>query len=422
MQSSEKLKYWRTEPINLLLKLQIFSLPLVFVVWYLIPGYFPVLLASRMSFYGADGNCVTNGIAFGSHCFGDYGALINGIQNVDNVWSDGPGTPYPPFGILMMKIFVLMNTQLGPTASLVVYLLSLCLAISFPIWHSTRNFKLIERIQILSLLTFIALPFLNTVDRGNNVVWAIPFLYLGIVNSSNKRSFIYLAIAIALRPQLCIFLIVFLFSRRFKKFFEATLLTSSIYLVAFILKLGMDTPRGISDFVKALQGQAVGIPGNWPPNLSMARGLKTIFEFMNIQILDATIIKISLLIIVTFLITLTLKSNQFKSSVLTINLIPLIFMIPPMTWYYYGSFLIIIIAILIREDLTIREIGFGNNMASRLFLCCIWLTFTPVYIPIGTDFNNLVQILVPVSWCFYYLLLISMFWQNSKRMTRNKTK
>ena len=422
MPSTKKLKYWNLQPINFLLKLQIFSMPLVFIVWYLVPSYFPVVLASRMSFYGSDGNCVTNGIAFGSHCFGDYGALINGIRDVDNVWSSGAGTPYPPFGILMMKIFVIMNTHLGPTASLIIYLLSLFFAYIFPIWHSTKNFNLIERLQLFCLSTLIALPFLNTIDRGNNLVWAIPFLYLGISNLNHKKSILYLAISIALRPQLCIFLILLLFSRKHKQFFQATLLATTFYLFSFVLKLGRDAPNGILDFLKALRGQAAGIPGNWPPNLSMARGLKTIFELINFQILDTTIIRISLLIIITLLIKILLKSNQFKTSVLAINLVPLIFLIPPMTWYYYGSFLIIIVAIMIRDNLAIDEISFGNKTAGTLLLTSIWLTFTPLYIPIGSDFTNLVQIIVPIMWTLYYIYIISIPWKTFRQKIQPETK
>jgi hypothetical protein len=397
-------------------------MPLVFFIWYLIPGYFPVVLASRMSFYGADANCVTNGVAFGAHCFGDYGSQINGIQSIDNVWSEGPGTPYPPFGILIMKIFVFVNTHLGPTTSLIIYLLSLFFAFSFPIWHSTKNFNLIERLQLFCLLTLIALPFLNTIDRGNNLVWAIPFLYLAISNLNHKKSIMYFAIAIALRPQLCIFLILFLLSRKHKQFFQATLLATTYYLISFVVKLGRDAPKGIVDFLKALQGQAAGIPENWPPNLSMSRGLKTIFELINFQILDTTIIRISLIVIFTLLIKIILKSNQFKTSVLAINLVPLIFLIPPMTWYYYGTFLIIIVAIMIREELAIEEVSFGNRTAGIIFITSIWLTFTPLYIPIGIDFHNLVQILVPILWTLYYMFVIFIPWKTSRLRAESETK
>ena len=232
----------------------------------------------------------------------------------------------------------------------------------------------------------------------------------------------YIAISIALRPQLCIFLILLLFSRKHKQFFQATLLATTFYLISFVLKLGRDAPKGILDFLKALQGQAAGIPENWPPNLSMARGLKTIFELVNFQILDTTIIRISLLIIITLLIKILLKSNQFKTSVLAINLVPLIFLIPPMTWYYYGSFLIIIVAIMIRDNLAIDEISFGNKTAGTLLLTSIWLTFTPLYIPIGSDFTNLVQVIVPIMWTLYYIYIISIPWKTFRQKIQPETK
>jgi hypothetical protein len=154
----------------------------------------------------------------------------------------------------------------------------------------------------------------------------------------------------------------------------------------------------------------------------MARGLKTIFELINFQILDTTIIRISLLIIFTLLIKIILKSNQFKTSVIAINLVPLIFLIPPMTWYYYGTFLIIIVAIMIRDNLAIDEISFGNRTAGIVLLTSIWLTFTPLYIPIGNDFANLVQIIVPIMWTLYYIYIISMPWKTFQQTAQPETK
>jgi hypothetical protein len=154
----------------------------------------------------------------------------------------------------------------------------------------------------------------------------------------------------------------------------------------------------------------------------MARGLKTIFELINFQILDTTIIRISLLIVISLVIKILLKSNQFKTSVLAINLVPLIFLIPPMTWYYYGSFLIIIVAIMIRDNLAIDEISFGNKTAGTLLLTSIWLTFTPLYIPIGSDFTNLVQVIVPIMWTLYYIYIISIPWKTFRQKTQPEKK
>jgi hypothetical protein len=280
-------------------------------------------------------------------------------------------------------------------------------------WHATKLLKPAERIQIIGMLTIATTPFLNVLDRGNNVVWAIPFLYLGLINMNNTVSIAYLSIAIALRPQLVIFLLLILISGKFKKIFAVVSFTSVIYLLSFALKLERNILRGLVDFFGALKGQAAGIPENWPPNLSMARGIKTILETLNIPIDDSAIIKISIFIIFCIFVKIIVISKDANRSILSINIIPLIFLIPPMTWYYYGAFLIVAIAMIIKENLTIEDLGFGRRSIGLLFVIAIWLTFTPMYIPIGVDFNNLIQMLVPICWTLYYITFLTSSWRKS---------
>ena len=84
-----------------------------------------------------------------------------------------------------------------------------------------------------------------------------------------------------------------------------------------------------------------------------------------------------------------------------------------MTWYYYGAFLIVAIAMIIKENLTIEDLGFGRRSIGLLFVIAIWLTFTPMYIPIGVDFNNLIQMLVPICWTLYYITFLTSSWRKS---------
>ena len=77
---------------------------------------------------------------------------------------------------------------------------------------------------------------------------------------------------------------------------------------------------------------------------------------------------------------------------------------------------------MIRDNLAMDEISFGNRTAGIVLLTSIWLTFTPLYIPIGNDFANLVQIIVPIMWTLYYIYIISMPWKTFQQTAQPETK
>ena len=299
---------------NNILKAQILTLPLCLLIAILIPSYFQVIIARQLVFYGSDSNCVTNGATFGNHCFGDFGGLINWLNLGDNPWVDQDiSTPYPPFNLILMDFFNMLTSLPSPGILLTLYLISLLVTMSLPIWWATGRLDTFTRVVVTLIFSIATIPGIATIDRGNNLVWSLPFLYKGLAEISQgnfKRSIPFMAIAISLRPQLVLFAILYLLARQVQSLLKLIFATVTIYIASFMYFSGIDIRQTVNKYIEGVLGYGSGIPGMWPPNLGLARGLKSFFELANWDISDGKIILIGNLIIVLVFAKLFLVSKK----------------------------------------------------------------------------------------------------------------
>jgi len=362
-----------------------------------------------MIFSAADGNCVKDSNAFGNHCFGDYGFLVNMIQPGLNPWSLDSGLGhYPPFTLLLTKVFSGFEVNLGHSVSLSFYLMTILLCGLFPIWHASRRLDVRQKTDNLVFLGLLTLPFLAAMDRGNNAIWAVPILYLALTNilrGNENQSVIFLSIAIALRPQLIFFILLLLCSKKFLTALKTIIVTTGIYVLSFTLYLKEINIQTYKNFIIAIRGYGSGIPEDWPPNLSLARGLKVITNWFSIEAADATIIVVSTAIIILVLFFICLTREPLKVRSASFLLIPLIFLAAPMTWFYYGTFLIIVTALMIKENVMMGDL-FKNRSLTYGYVAGVFVTNTVLFIPVLNDHNNLIQYLVPVYWLVFYCYFI----------------
>lgn len=362
-----------------------------------------------MIFSPADGNCVSGASGFGNHCFGDYGATINLIREVSNPWFEGSALGhYPPINVILFRFFSDIQTTFSHTFALSLYLLTLLLSGLFPIWRASRKYDSQQRQSYIIFLGVLALPLLAAIDRGNPAVWAIPFLYLAVTRLLEGRlnsSIVFLGIAIAIRPQLVIFLILFLLSRKYLAFLKTITLAVILYILSFSIYLLSFDFKTLVIYFQNTRQYGSGIPGMWPPNLSLARGLKVFLEWFSIEANDNRIILISIFLIVCVLFCLFFLREPFRVRNSIILLIPLIFLSAPMTWYYYGAFLSIALAILIKERVHVDELFHQQNL-THTYLGGLIITNSVLFLPILNDYNNISQYLVPVYWLVFYISFV----------------
>jgi hypothetical protein len=397
--------------------------PFVILSLFFIPSYFPAVAAEKMIFSSADGNCVSAYVHLGKHCFGDYGAVILLMNQLPNPWENpNPLVTVAPLILIISKIFVFLNTLPSPGLVLVLYLGTLIYCSAYPLLHATKGLELKERFRIVSYLSIATLPVLAVIDRGNNSVWAIPFLYLGIVNLIEKnesKAILFMALAISMRPQIIIFLAIFFASKSFFAILKTMLLTIIIYAVSFSLYLQTMSIKPLLKWVDGLAQYGSGIPGDWPPSLSIARGVKVLLGSVGFSIKDASIIIFSYVLLLLVLLIIVAQ-HKVNGMVLTAILItPLLMLLAPVTWYYYGAYLQICIALLVKCEILSKDFPISKNF-SYFFIFAIYLTLSVIYLPLRIDYNNLVQYVVPVIWLIFYLyyLFCTLLQRNSKRQAK----
>jgi hypothetical protein len=77
-----------------------------------------------------------------------------------------------------------------------------------------------------------------------------------------------------------------------------------------------------------------------------------------------------------------------------------------MTWYYYGAFLSIAFAIIIKERVHVDELFHQQNL-THTYLGGLIITNSVLFLPILNDYNNIIQYLVPVYWLVFYISFVS---------------
>jgi hypothetical protein len=134
----------------------------------------------------------------------------------------------------------------------------------------------------------------------------------------------------------------------------------------------------------------------------LARGLKVSLEWFSVELKDDVIILISTSIIMCVLLCIYFLKEPLRIRNAVFLLIPLVFLLAPMTWYYYGSFLVVAIALLIKERLKINDLFRQQNL-TYTYLGGLIITNSVLFLPVLTDYNNIIQYVVPVYWCIFYV-------------------
>jgi len=407
----------------MLLRISVLMSPFAFLLIFFLPSYFPFTAGRIMVFSGSDGNCVAGEPTFGNHCFGDYGVPLNFIQDSENPWSIGsPLAQFPPLNMILMSLFAFISNSINNASSLTLYLTTILISVLYPIAHASRKLvKAEQRIYIL-FLGLLTMPLITAIDRGNNLVWSIPFVYLAIlsiVGNRHDHAIVFLSLAMAIRPQNAIFLLLFLMSRHYVSILKTCVLTIIIYLLGFAIYLKHLDFEVLVIYLNAIIQYGSGIPGTWPPNISLARGIKVVLDWLSVETDDTVTILIANVIIFCALTCIIFLKGNLKITSGAILLIPIVFLAAPMTWYYYGTFLVIAVAVIIDKNLSIEDLFVQKNL-SYLFVGGILMTNSVLLLPMLEDYNNLVQYLVPVYWLFFYISFITQSLLSTIKVRRNR--
>ncbi len=197
--------------------------------------------------------------AIGVHFFSDYLAMIDLNNSVgDTRFSH----PYPPFAILVFKIFSFLPYKLG----LFFWLFLLLCLMFFPVLKALQSLQINSKLVYTIVLIGISYPLIATMDRAN-IIGLIPFLlfcsYLQYSKGNFNLAAVWLAIAINIKIY-PILILLMLANRKNLQFVIKTSINSAlIFFASAVVWAPNDPIRSMkSAFLNASKYQDVYTDGH----------------------------------------------------------------------------------------------------------------------------------------------------------------
>jgi hypothetical protein len=202
-----------------------------------LPSYLNYASIQSVSWKLNDGWCEPQSQGIGVHCFGDFYYPLT-FANQINPWQGF--NPYPPLSVLLFRPFSWIDQMPFSRLALILFIATLVIALIFPVFHLKFVAKEIsyQTFSILLLVTLLCAPAIVTIDRGNNLLMLIPFLYLFFRNwliENNNKMFFYGLICVGLRPQFIILGVVIFQSLGLRKTIKWLSSIAALYLASFVL-------------------------------------------------------------------------------------------------------------------------------------------------------------------------------------------
>ena len=240
----------------------------------LISSYINIKYSETISFSVQDGWCDPKLQGIGTHCFGDFYAPITSAGDTNPWIATGLKFAYPP---VSFAYFHLMGSQyliaIFIKFPLYLNIFLTLIALSIPGLHQiwTKRQPLKEGKWVIAIM-LTATPALMLIDRGTNNYLLVPLLYFyfnAIRSEKSTQSLGLLVLMVLWKPQMFIFVLLYLTSFGFRKTIKATLITIGAILGSFVLY-----PHGvlqnISDWISNSRAYQTYSPIPTPGNYSFA--------------------------------------------------------------------------------------------------------------------------------------------------------
>ncbi len=403
----------------------------------LVSSYFGKNIISLFIFSPNDGWCLNNQTGIGVHCFGDFGApLTFSGHGLNGFYSSTVVSQYPPLNYYLFAIFRFIATHFTYRSSLALFLLimlggflaSFFNAMSRP--HITKIEKFSYSVGLLSLL-----PIIMTLDRGNIIGYTLPLLFLYSSQNSHiskTRRILSVCLLVNLKPQFILLLIWKFRGNKWKEAVEEFVAIVLSYLFFFFVGAPKYFLQNIKIFVHSLLNYGnIDFNRQYPYNYSFAQGIHNFQSaFFGREIFPGLTSYEAILFSIVVLLCIIWNRKYLSSSLTIFLVIPLIFLIPTLSFAYYS---LVLVPLVVSEN-NIFSLDFpkavGGKMAKYTFIFCVLITILPIYLGndmLGVARNpyNVIQILLPSLWAVTYaIFILSTVWRkiNPKNQIATKLK
>lgn len=407
----------RTEAFTICIMLTLTSIT-VFLSLFL-SSYKSFNLLQNISFLSQDGWCLREEPRIGVHCFGDFGFPIQQILESKDVWSVNPPSNYTPLVTIMFGELSKIVQNSSWNVAFVLYLSTIAILIWSVIIIALRHLKPINRVVMSCLLGFLSPAVLITLDRGNSVGLIVLPLYMffnRLQNNSKWSTVIWGAVAISIRPQCALILILLLISKRYRDLLRVSIGTIGAYALAFLLWNNSKLIENSTGFLGSLIGYAnLNIGSIWPYNYSFSNALGIINKTFELGISNGLTSFLGVTFGFLMISSVGLAGRRVileKSKNLPVVfawLLPFGYLLPSVSYGYYTCFALLALVIIVNQRVSIEQLGFGNYRLGVVFISVLSATLSLFALPIGPSYPigriNLFQSVICGIWLIPYLLL-----------------
>jgi hypothetical protein len=386
-----------------------------------ISNYTSFSLLQNISYLTDDGWCLRKEPRVGIHCFGDFGLPIQQILTDRNVWSLELPSNYTPLVTIVFGELGKIMELFGWNAAFVLYSLMITVPIWIVIFIALSSLDSLRRLALGCFLAFLSTPILITLDRGNSVGLIVFPLYMFFKKLQRDSSFGLIwwgSIAISIRPQCALILILLLFCKRYLDLIGLLVSTIFAYFVAFLLWDNSNILENFVAFLKTLLGYANQDIGTlWPYNYSFSNAIGIWNRALDFGIANSLVGFSGAFLGLMAILCVWQAGQRIKldnSTIQTLNfvwLLPFGYLLPSISYGYYTCFALLSLIVIIDNKLTLKQLGYGSEFLGVIFASVLTITVSLFSLPIGPIYTigrvNLVQSLICGIWIIPYLILSS---------------
>ena len=351
--------------------LGLFLLALAIPSIWVFAGYFEYSLNASLSYWVADGWCADGTETLGVHCFSDYAYARGQFLRSASIWGAQPfAVPYSAIGWAPTIAFVKIGEFAGSySVGRTLYVIVLCVCLLAPaLWVGYGRFR--QRGPLaLALVGCGTWPFLIAVDRANAIGFAMPFVLLAAIAYVRDRSLLFataVVISSGLKPQLALLVLLFLHRRRIA-YLLGTLSTIVLVNVAAFMFYDGGIVNNIRGWTRILSNYShyQSLDTYYPYNLGAGRSIIVVGDLVSkVFPLDGILSRSTLtlllqensaalgIVIILIVAASILRSGKTVNPIFPITaVLMLVIVVPGLSYGYYSAFLMVPIALVLRDPL-----------------------------------------------------------------------
>lgn len=230
---------------------------------------------------------------------------------------------FPLAYILLFPFIFIKNRIIG-------YLLFLSIFLGFWIPFNIKTFKCedlnkMQNLQNIFILTLVSYPFIMLIDRGNFDMMLF-ILFAGFIYYFKKEKYLLSALLLAvfngIKPFMAIFLVLFLFKKKFKELLFSLIISFLLIIGGFMLLKGEFWNQIIVFIMNMTACKYIYIlnsnfsNGNGLfANSSLFIPLKLLITYLNLQTIITNAVLLKIYSVLSFVITLTTVFFAWKEKV-----------------------------------------------------------------------------------------------------------